>query len=333
MEILPGACREAAPPLLRSGAPRWRHLYTGAHCGIRIVWISSDRLHACEMPQRLYDAIELMCGLWRIVLVDVASFGYFQPDLGAQNPINKVIAFEAAPRPGVLLAEKRRADGLTAASLFSSARSRAAGIMHSIKGLTRYRLGGLSLASEGHSIEVEVRRLTPFARHNDRPLKIDVEGADTWVLLGAEDCWGEKRIRQSSRAEFSTHAAARDRATAARISEPHRLQDRAPAGRDRTSSTGLRNRHDRLRNATPARVNVSGILTNPPTRRGGRSIPCRPRLQSPRMERAAIEEPEARAVPLLLIGGCGCHVGAVNGAMRYYMAGLARECQLSKPNP
>ena len=57
--------------------------------------------------------------------------------------------------------------------------------------------GGLSLSDDANTIEVEVRRLDetlPGAPID--LLKIDVEGADTWVLLGARDLPAEKKVKQ-----------------------------------------------------------------------------------------------------------------------------------------
>jgi len=69
----------------------------------------------------------------------------------------------------------------------------------------------------------------------------------------------------------------------------------------------MSNRHDRSRHATPARVNVRA----PPQtlRRAAAKVdPLAPAPfnAAPRMERAQCEEPEARLLPLLIIGGCGC---------------------------
>jgi FkbM family methyltransferase len=209
MDILPARMRGSALHRFYDPAdPRWRHLYIGAtlrHAeGVRLDLLPTDFMHAeiafsgcyeLELTRRV-EALAKRGGL----LVDVgANVGYFSLIWAAQNPINKVLAFEAAPRPGVLLAKNVAQNGFAGRIVVHSiALSATAGSMHFDQGpdtLTGW--GGLSLTSEGNSIEVEVRRLDEIMPDTTVDLlKIDVEGADTWVLLGAERLLAKKRIRQ-----------------------------------------------------------------------------------------------------------------------------------------
>jgi len=99
------------------------------------------------------------------VLVDVgANVGYFSL-IGRRKPHQQSDRFEAAPGLACCC-EKRRAERAHGRSLFS--RRARVPLHHDFdQGLTRLRLGGLSLASEGHSIESRCAVDDVFARHND----------------------------------------------------------------------------------------------------------------------------------------------------------------------
>jgi FkbM family methyltransferase len=209
MDILPARMRSSALHRFYDPAdPRWRHLYTGAtlrHAeGVRLDLLPTDFMHAeiafggcyeLELTRRV-RALAKRGGM----LVDVgANVGYFSLIWAAQNPTNKVFAFEAAPRAGALLAKNVSQNGLSGRiTIHSVALGAAAGRMCFDQGpdaLTGW--GGLSLTSEGNSIEVEVRRLDEVLPDTTVDLlKVDVEGADTWVLFGAKRLLAKKQIRQ-----------------------------------------------------------------------------------------------------------------------------------------
>jgi FkbM family methyltransferase len=208
MELLPQRLRGTALHRLYDPAdPRWRQLYSGAELryapGVKVDLLPTDFMHAEIAFSGCYEIelTERMQALARSggVLVDVgANVGYFSLIWAAQNPANTVIAFEAAPRPRALLAGNVARNGLAdRIAIHAFALGAANGVMHFDPGpetLTGW--GGLSLAGDGNTIEVEVRRLDEVLQHTPIDLlKIDVEGADTLVLYGAERLLAARLIK------------------------------------------------------------------------------------------------------------------------------------------
>lgn len=209
MRILPERFRVSAlHRFYRPDDPRWRHLFAEAELrsapGIKVVLLATDFMHAeiaftgayeRELTRRLVALAERGG-----VLVDVgANIGYFSLIWAARNPSNRVFAFEAAPRPAELLKRNVARNGLAdRVIVHSMALDAETSVMHFDPGpeaLTGW--GGLSLSADANTIEVQVQTLDetlPGAAID--LLKIDVEGADTWVLFGAERLLAEKRIKQ-----------------------------------------------------------------------------------------------------------------------------------------
>lgn len=135
-------------------------------------------------------------------LVDVgANYGYFSCLWAAQNPVNKVYAFEASPLNFGPLNNNILKNKLND-QIFSSPIA-----MGKEKGFLKFDLakedeqtgwGGFSLEDKKGVIEVEVDTLDNYALQNNisaiKVLKIDTEGADTWVLYGAEQLLKQKSI-------------------------------------------------------------------------------------------------------------------------------------------
>lgn len=137
------------------------------------------------------------------VLVDVgANYGYFTCLWASQNPDNKVFAFEASPLNIEPLHK----------NVAKNALSRQVEIMPIAlgkqKGKLRFALGneeqqtgwgGFTIDQTSNTVEVEVDTLDNFAAARGlekiNVLKIDTEGADTWVLYGAEKLLREKSIK------------------------------------------------------------------------------------------------------------------------------------------
>ena len=208
MKVLPERFRVSTlHRFYRPADPRWRHLFAEAELraapGIKVELLATDFMHAeiaftgayeRELTRRLATLAERGS-----VLVDVgANIGYFSLIWAARNPSNRVFAFEAAPRPAELLKRNVARNGLAERIIVHSmALGAEAGLMHFDPGpetLTGW--GGLSLSADANTIEVQVQRLDetlPGATID--MLKIDVEGADTWVLFGAERLLVEKRIK------------------------------------------------------------------------------------------------------------------------------------------
>jgi FkbM family methyltransferase len=136
-------------------------------------------------------------------LVDVgANYGYFTCLWAAANPANRVIAFEASPRNlGALRANVERNNLQESVIIVPNAAGRCAGRMRfSLGPETETGWGGLALEEEVNQVEVDVVSLSEFLNAQDPTskvdvLKIDTEGADTWVLDGCESLLRTKRVQ------------------------------------------------------------------------------------------------------------------------------------------
>jgi FkbM family methyltransferase len=209
MRILPERLRaRALNRLYRPVDRRWSHLFAAAELlyapEIRVELVPTDFMHVEIAFTGCYER-KLTNQVVRLakhggVLVDVgANIGYFSLLWAASAPANRVVAFEAAPRPGMLLKRNVARNGLAdRITVHATALGAETGIMHFDLGpeaVTGW--GGLSLSANENTIEVHVQRLDealPGAAID--LLKIDVEGADTWVLFGAERLLAEKRIKR-----------------------------------------------------------------------------------------------------------------------------------------
>ena len=134
------------------------------------------------------------------LLVDIgANYGYYSLLWAAARPENRVFAFEPAPR---------NYDGMKANIARNGMQKQIE--LHALavgadRGKLQFALGpeeqtgwgGLSLAASENTIEVDVIRMDEFWQR-DEPidvLKIDVEGADTWVLKGAQKLLESRSVR------------------------------------------------------------------------------------------------------------------------------------------
>lgn len=137
------------------------------------------------------------------LLVDVgANYGYFTCLWAAAKATNKVIAFEASPRNVTALRANVEKNGLQeAVAIVPSAAGRSSGRMRfSLGPETETGWGGLAIEAQDNQVEVEVVSLSEFLNAQSSistvdVLKIDTEGADTWVLQGCEALLQSKRIR------------------------------------------------------------------------------------------------------------------------------------------
>lgn len=132
------------------------------------------------------------------LLVDVgANMGYFSLLWAGSNPNGRVISFEAAPRNIALLennvAQNRLADRMT---IVPKAAGKSTGTISFDNGPAIQTVwGGITSSVAASTITVPLVRLDqelPDASID--VLKIDVEGADTWVLFGCEALLKKKRI-------------------------------------------------------------------------------------------------------------------------------------------
>ncbi|MEP6582921.1 MAG: FkbM family methyltransferase [Ginsengibacter sp.] len=136
------------------------------------------------------------------LMIDVgANYGYFSCLWASQNSVNEVIAFEASPVNIQPLTNNVNKNGLSGAiTIIPNAVGKEKGKLKFDLGNKSQQTGwgGLTINSNSSSIEVEVDTLDNYADNNNISkidvLKIDTEGADTWVLYGAEKLLKEKKI-------------------------------------------------------------------------------------------------------------------------------------------
>jgi FkbM family methyltransferase len=136
-------------------------------------------------------------------LVDVgANYGYFTCLWAAAKDTNRVVAFEASPRNlNALKANVERNNLCGSVTIVPNAAGRAAGRMRfSLGPESETGWGGLSLDKAEDQVEVDVISLSDYFSGNGTApeidvLKVDTEGADTWVLQGCEALLEAKRIR------------------------------------------------------------------------------------------------------------------------------------------
>lgn len=134
------------------------------------------------------------------LLVDVgANYGYFSLLWAGTNPTNRVIAFEASPLNQPSLIHNIALNGFISRI---DVRSEAVGekkgtLKFSLGGDGQTGWGGFAVSQDSNSVDVSVVTLDDSIPENAQIsiLKIDVEGADTWVLYGAERLFKERRVK------------------------------------------------------------------------------------------------------------------------------------------
>ena len=134
-------------------------------------------------------------------MIDVgANAGYFTLVWAAANASNTVLAFEASPRNTELLHHNVRANDLTnRVDIRTVAVANEHGELRFLLGPEdQTGWGGLAVEDSAESlIAVRVETIDSMVEPVKTVdfLKIDVEGADTWVLMGCERLLADKSVR------------------------------------------------------------------------------------------------------------------------------------------
>ena len=134
------------------------------------------------------------------LFVDIgANYGYFSLIWAAQRTENRVVAFEASPRNHSYLDKNLKSNYLSnSIELHKEAVGKENCLMKFDLGPeNQTSWGGIVLSqSEGPVTEVPVVRLDKMLASDVfvDVLKIDIEGADLWALMGAERLLKSKRI-------------------------------------------------------------------------------------------------------------------------------------------
>lgn len=188
---------------------KWYGLFEAAPLkeapNVKMKLLPSDFIHGLLAFTGVYER-PLSKHLAKIALaggtfVDVgANFGYFSLIWAAANPTNIAMAFEASPRNAKLLQDNVHRNNLSEnIKVYPFALGHSTGEFEfdpGPDGITGW--GGLKLANSASSFRVPVKRLDDVLDSNVTVdfMKVDTEGADTWVLMGSEKLLKEKRIKE-----------------------------------------------------------------------------------------------------------------------------------------
>jgi FkbM family methyltransferase len=131
-------------------------------------------------------------------LVDVgANMGYFSLLWAGLNPSGNVISVEASPRNVGIIQQNVKQNGFDGRiQLIPKAAGDRAGTIEFDAGPeSQTGWGGIAAQATATSIKVPIVRLDEELGDREIDvLKVDVEGADTWVLLGCEELLKQRRI-------------------------------------------------------------------------------------------------------------------------------------------
>ena len=134
------------------------------------------------------------------LLIDVgANAGYFSFIWASQNPKNKVIAFEPNPDTNKIIKDNIIKNNLSdRITLHSKGLSNKEESVEFDLGSTEITgWGGITLKKNNNSIKIITDRLDNLINQDTTidVMKVDVEGADTWAIMGAERLLLKKKIK------------------------------------------------------------------------------------------------------------------------------------------
>ena len=206
------------PPKLAASA--WARIYRGKHTHWAELYEAASLRFAPDVVMQLVpgDCISdviAFTGVYELnltrriaelakrggTLIDVgANLGYYSLLWASLNRKNKCIAFEASPRNIEILRQNININGLDAQiKLMPFAAGKSAGRLQFDQGPTEQTgWGGFSTTNTEDSVEVDAVRIDEIVSTNDpiALLKVDIEGADAWALMGCERLLKAKAIRE-----------------------------------------------------------------------------------------------------------------------------------------
>ena len=192
----------------RNKRSRFANLFDSAELafakGVKMKLSSHDEGHGCIAFTGFYE-LSLTRRVVNLaqkggLFVDVgANYGYFSLLWSAQKKGNRVISFEASPRNHKAIEANVSDSGFNNfIDVRKNAVGRESGIMNFSLGPSEQTgWGGILLAdNQRDAVEVAVVRLDDILHNGDfvDVLKIDIEGADTWALMGAERLLRNKQV-------------------------------------------------------------------------------------------------------------------------------------------
>jgi len=210
LQLLPDRLRVAAwARFYRGSHARWGQLYQSA--GLRYAprvsmeVVPGDVISDCIAFTGVYEPV-LTRRLVRLAraggtLVDIgANLGYFALLWAAADPNNKCIAFEPSPRNLDILRRNISRNGFESQiELVPVAAGREAGKCRFDTGPAEQTgWGGFAAADAAGGIEVDVVRVDEVVGSAEpiALLKVDIEGADAWALMGCERLLKARAVRE-----------------------------------------------------------------------------------------------------------------------------------------
>lgn len=166
------------------------------------------------MPTDIAHKVIAFCGFYELpvsrrlarlakaggLMVDVgANYGYYSCIWAAASSRNRVVAFEASPRNISTLnlnLTKNKLEMQVDVHVLAVGKD-SGSLFFTIGSEEQTGWGGLALKNQTGSVEVSVVSLDDFFQDNSEHidvLKIDTEGADTWVIKGAKKLLQSKKI-------------------------------------------------------------------------------------------------------------------------------------------
>jgi len=129
-----------------------------------------------------------------------ANLGYFSLLWASAHPANRCYSFEASPPIAERLRQniERNNLGSRIEVIPLAAGKESGSVAFDIGPPDQTGWGGITLANAGSVITVDVVRVDEVLRYSGPIsfLKIDVEGADTWALMGCERLFRERRVKE-----------------------------------------------------------------------------------------------------------------------------------------
>ncbi|HLF27054.1 MAG TPA: FkbM family methyltransferase [Anaerolineae bacterium] len=195
--------------LYRARANRWPELFQAASLhfmpNVKMMlqpddishgYIAFAGYHELALTRRMVE--HARCGG---LLADVgANFGYYSLLWAGCRPDNHVIAFEASPRNCQGLHQNIRVNGLSSQiTVREVAVGKTVGrVQFMVDPNGQGSWSGISAEQAPNTIDVPIITLDSFFDHGEviAVLKVDVEGADAWVLQGASELLQQRRIRR-----------------------------------------------------------------------------------------------------------------------------------------
>ncbi len=129
-----------------------------------------------------------------------ANLGYFSLLWASANRSNKCLAFEASPRNIHLLSQNVSRNRLgTQISVIDRAAGHSAGKLQFSTGPAEQTgWGGFASDKTAGTVEVDVVRVDDMVSEKEQIalLKVDIEGADAWALMGCERLLKNRRVQK-----------------------------------------------------------------------------------------------------------------------------------------